>query len=57
MFSNIILNRKVGSKASLPEVSLTMIVIDGVDHDDAIVMKYPETKMIGILTASLRQPR
>jgi dihydrodiol dehydrogenase / D-xylose 1-dehydrogenase (NADP) len=31
-----------------------MVVIDSVDYEDVIVMKYPKTNMIGILTASLR---
>jgi dihydrodiol dehydrogenase / D-xylose 1-dehydrogenase (NADP) len=34
-----------------------MVVIDSVDYEDVIVMKYPKTNMIGILTASLRAGR
>jgi predicted dehydrogenase len=55
MWSNIILDGKVGAEALTPEVSSTMIVVEGVDYDDVVVVKYPKTKRIGILTASLRQ--
>lgn len=54
MWSNLILDGKVGAEASNPEVSPTMVVIEGVDHEDVIVMKYPKTNRIGVLTASLR---
>ncbi len=57
MWSNLILDGKVGTEASDPEVKATMVVIEGVDYEDVIVMKYPETNRIGILTASLRAQR
>jgi predicted dehydrogenase len=54
MWSNIVLDGSVGSSASTPEVSSTMVVIDGVDHEDVVVMKYSKTNRVGVLTASLR---
>jgi dihydrodiol dehydrogenase / D-xylose 1-dehydrogenase (NADP) len=54
MWSNIVLDRSVGSVGSTPEVSSTMVVIEGVDHEDVVVLKYPKTNRIGILTTSLR---
>jgi dihydrodiol dehydrogenase / D-xylose 1-dehydrogenase (NADP) len=54
MWSNIILDGPVGLQASNPEVSSTMAVIEGVDHENVIVFKYPKTNRIGILTTSLR---
>lgn len=57
MWSNLILDGKVGAEASHPEVKATMVVIEGVDYEDVIVMKYPKTNRIGILTASLRARR
>ena len=49
-----VLDGPVGSSASTPEVSSTMVVIDGVDHEDVVVMKYSKTNRVGVLTASLR---
>lgn len=57
MWSNLILDGKVGAEASHPEVKATMVVIEGVDYEDVIVMKYPKTNRIGILAASLRARR
>jgi dihydrodiol dehydrogenase / D-xylose 1-dehydrogenase (NADP) len=57
MWSSLILDGKVGAEASNPEVKATMVVIEGVDYEDVIVMKYPKTNRIGILTASLRAQR
>lgn len=57
MWSNLILDGKVGVEASHPEVKATMVVLGGVDYEDVIVMKYPKTNRIGILTASLRARR
>jgi dihydrodiol dehydrogenase / D-xylose 1-dehydrogenase (NADP) len=47
MWSNIVLDGKVGAEASNPEVNATMVVIDGVDYEDVVVMKYPETNRMG----------
>ncbi|KAL2074548.1 hypothetical protein VTL71DRAFT_8326 [Oculimacula yallundae] len=54
MFSSVVLDEHVGSKASIPEVTSSLLVIDGVDHDDVIVLKYPENGRMGVLTASMR---
>lgn len=54
MWSNLILDGKVGAAAENPEVSSTMVVIEGVDYEDIVVMKYPKMNRVGILTASLR---
>ncbi|PMD34231.1 NAD(P)-binding protein [Hyaloscypha variabilis F] len=54
MWSSIVLDGKVGTEASNPEVKATLLVIDGVDHEDVVVMKYPAMRRIGILTGSLR---
>jgi dihydrodiol dehydrogenase / D-xylose 1-dehydrogenase (NADP) len=54
MWSNIVLDGSVGSDASTPEVSSMMVVIEGVDHEDVVVLKYPKTNRVGILTTSLR---
>jgi len=54
MWSNLVLAGKVGVKASDPEVSFTMVFIGGVDYEDIIIMKYPETNRVGVLTAILR---
>jgi dihydrodiol dehydrogenase / D-xylose 1-dehydrogenase (NADP) len=58
MWSNIVLDGAVGSSASSPEISATMVVVDGVDWEDVVVVKYGESESersrIGILTASLR---
>jgi dihydrodiol dehydrogenase / D-xylose 1-dehydrogenase (NADP) len=54
MWSNVVLDGSVGSAASNPDVSSTLVVIEGVDYEDVIVMKYPDTDRLGILTASLR---
>jgi dihydrodiol dehydrogenase / D-xylose 1-dehydrogenase (NADP) len=43
--------------ASKLEVKTTMVVIDSVDYEDVIVMKYLETNRIRVLTASLRARR
>jgi dihydrodiol dehydrogenase / D-xylose 1-dehydrogenase (NADP) len=53
--SNLVLDGKVGDDASDLEVSLSPIVVDGIDYADAIVVKYPKTERMGILTASLLQ--
>jgi predicted dehydrogenase len=57
MWSNLILDGNAGAEASDPEVKATMVVIEDVDYEDVIVMKYPETNRTGILTASLRARR
>ncbi len=57
MWSNLILDGKVGAEASDPEVSATMVVIEGVDYEDVIVIKDPQTNRIRILTSSLRARR
>jgi len=31
-----------------------MVVVDGVDWEDAIIIHYPSTQRVGVLTASLR---
>lgn len=54
MWSNIILDGAVGNSASTPQVTFTMVVVDGVDWADVIIIHYPSTPRIGILTASLR---
>jgi len=54
MFSSVVLDEHVGSKASDPEVTSSLLVVDGVDFDDVIVLKYPETRRMAILTASMR---
>ncbi|KAG4434822.1 hypothetical protein IFR05_009693 [Cadophora sp. M221] len=54
MFSSVVLDEHVGSKASDPEITSSLFVADGVDHDDVIVLKYPENGRMGVLTASMR---
>lgn len=54
MWSSIVLDGQVGVEASNPEINAMMLVIDDVDHEDVVVLKYPETKRVGVLTASLR---
>jgi dihydrodiol dehydrogenase / D-xylose 1-dehydrogenase (NADP) len=56
MWSNIILDGQVGTSASTPGISATMVVVDDVDWEDVVVVKYGEGERsrIGILTASLR---
>lgn len=54
MFSSIVLDEHVGSRASNPEVTSSLLVIDGVDYDDVIVLKYPDNGRMAILTASMR---
>jgi predicted dehydrogenase len=51
--SNLILDGQVGEEALRSEISSSMTVVDGVDHSVAIVVNYPSTQCLGILTASL----
>ncbi|CZT50549.1 uncharacterized protein RSE6_11556 [Rhynchosporium secalis] len=54
MFSSVVLDEHVGQKASITEVTSSLFVVDGVNHDDVIVLKYPENGRMGVLTASMR---
>ncbi|PVH84861.1 NAD(P)-binding protein [Cadophora sp. DSE1049] len=54
MFSSVVLDEHVGFRASDPEVTSSLLVVDGVDYDDVIVLKYPENGRMAVLTASMR---
>jgi dihydrodiol dehydrogenase / D-xylose 1-dehydrogenase (NADP) len=54
MYSNVLLDGKVGSEASDPEITSAMVLEYGIDVEDVIIVKYPRTKRVGVLTASLR---
>ncbi|KAL3427737.1 oxidoreductase [Phlyctema vagabunda] len=54
MYSNILLDGKVGTEAATPEITSNMVIVDGVDVEDVIIVKYPETQRIAILTSSLQ---
>ncbi|KAK0101470.1 hypothetical protein ONS95_006641 [Cadophora gregata] len=54
MFSSVVLDEHVGSKASDAEITSSLLVVDGVDYDDVLVLKYPENGRMGVLTASMR---
>ena len=54
MFSSVVLDEHVGAKASDPQITSSLYVMDGIDHDDVVVLKYPQNGRMGILTASMR---
>ncbi|KAH8661393.1 hypothetical protein BGZ60DRAFT_471377 [Tricladium varicosporioides] len=53
MFANICMDGKVGHEADKTIVTADMDVRDGIDYSDAVIIRYPFTNRIAILTASL----
>ncbi|KAF2086369.1 NAD(P)-binding protein [Saccharata proteae CBS 121410] len=51
--SNLFLDTGVGKESSNPEVSSHLKVVDGIDYADSIILKYPKTQRMAILTASV----
>jgi predicted dehydrogenase len=49
----LILDPEVGSNAAEPHIQSNLGLIDGIDHTASILLSYPNTRKIGVLSAAV----